>query len=64
MAIQARWDSGNIGAAVAFVRKSGVAGARLAAERLAKECETAAAGFRKAMATLDAGEIAPEDDDA
>jgi hypothetical protein len=50
-----RWDAGDIGAAVGFIRKVGIAHAVQVAERMAGQCELAAKGFRRAMTDLEAG---------
>ncbi len=59
--IGARWDAGNIGAAVAFVRKARMTAIEGSVERLAEECEQAGERFRKALVDYKAGIVSEED---
>jgi hypothetical protein len=49
ISLWATWDAGNIGAAVAFVRKSKIQSVEGCIENLALHCERTAEGFREAL---------------
>jgi hypothetical protein len=62
LSIRCSWDAGNIGAAVAFVRKARMTAIEGSIERLAVQCERAGGEFRKALDNYRAGVVAEDEE--